>query len=151
MLQQQFVNFLPSVNWVLAKKNFNSLTLNDEQKKSLTFIRSFGENYNVSVLEGVTGSGKTIVYFERIKDIIHQGRQALILIPEIALTNQFKTRFKDFFGSEPELLGSEDRLRSQTNGHNSQIQLDIPILKVFYSYFELFVYGNVAMVRLRAD
>jgi len=88
------------------KKNFNSLTLNDEQKKSLSFIRSFGKNYNVSVLEGVTGSGKTIVYFERIKDIINQGRQALILLPEIALTNQFKTRFKDFFGVEPAIWHS---------------------------------------------
>ena len=88
------------------KKNYNSLTLNDEQKKSLSFIRNFGENYNVSVLEGVTGSGKTLVYFERIKDIIKQGKQALILLPEIALTDQFRRRFKDYFGVEPAIWHS---------------------------------------------
>jgi len=85
---------------------FNTLLLNDEQKKSLSFIRSFGENYNVSVLEGVTGSGKTLVYFERIKDIINNGKQALILLPEIALTDQFGRRFKDFFGVEPAIWHS---------------------------------------------
>ena len=79
----------------------NKFLLNAEQKKSLTFIRNVGSNYNVTVLEGVTGSGKTLVYFERIADIVNKGFQALILLPEIALTNQFSRRFKEFFGSEP--------------------------------------------------
>ena len=65
-------------------------------------MRKIGNNYNVGVLEGVTGSGKTLVYFERIKDIFRQRKtQALILLPEIALTNQFSRRFKEFFGVEP--------------------------------------------------
>ena len=80
--------------------------LNEEQKKSLTFIRSIGNNYNVTVLEGVPGSGKTLVYFKRIKDLIDKGFQALILLPEIALTNQFSRRFKEFFGSEPAIWHS---------------------------------------------
>ena len=80
------------------KKNF---TLNAEQKNSLDFIRNKGNNYNVTVLEGVTGSGKTLVYFERIKDFIEKDLQVLILLPEIALTNQFRVRFKEFFDSEP--------------------------------------------------
>ena len=71
------------------KKGKNKFLLNTEQKKSLAFIRNIGNNYNVTVLEGVTGSGKTLVYFERIKDLINKGFQALILLPEIALTNQF--------------------------------------------------------------
>ena len=80
--------------------------MNNEQKKSLDFIRSFGNNYNVTVLEGVAGSGKTLVYFERIKDIINKGFQALILLPEIALTNQFSRRFKEFFGTNPAIWHS---------------------------------------------
>ena len=84
----------------INKKN-NEFILNKDQKKSLDFIRSVGDSYNVIVLEGVTGSGKTLVYFKRIKDLVDMGFQALILIPEIALTNQFKRRFKEFFGSEP--------------------------------------------------
>ena len=80
--------------------------LNIAQEKSLKFMRSIGNNYNVTVLEGVTGSGKTLVYFERIKDIIEKGFQALILLPEIALTNQFSRRFQDFFGIEPAIWHS---------------------------------------------
>ena len=79
----------------------NEFLLNDEQKKSLSFLRKVGDNYNVSVIEGVTGSGKTLVYFERIKDFINKDNQVLILLPEIALTNQFSKRYKDFFGTEP--------------------------------------------------
>jgi len=84
----------------------NNYLLNAEQKKSLTFIRNIGNNYNVVVLEGVTGSGKTLVYFKRIKDFIDKGLQALILLPEIALTNQFSRRFKEFFGSDPAIWHS---------------------------------------------
>ena len=79
----------------------NKFLLNDEQKKSLSFLRNIGDDYNVSVIEGVTGSGKTLVYFERIKDFINKNNQVLILLPEIALTNQFSKRYKDFFGTEP--------------------------------------------------
>jgi len=88
------------------KKDKNKFLLNAEQKKSLAFIKSIGKNYNVTVLEGVAGSGKTLVYFERIKDFIDKGFQALILLPEIALTNQFSRRFKEFFGAEPAIWHS---------------------------------------------
>ena len=83
----------------IKKKKF-SLSPNKEQKKSISFLRSLGENFNVTVIEGVTGSGKTLVYFERVKDIIKKGNQSLIMLPEIALTNQFSKRFKEFFGTE---------------------------------------------------
>jgi len=88
------------------KYNKNFFLLNEEQKKSLTYMRTAGDNYNVTVLEGVTGSGKTLVYFNRMKDIVDRGYQALILLPEIALTNQFSRRFEDFFGSEPAIWHS---------------------------------------------
>jgi len=57
-------------------------------------------------LEGIAGSGKTLVYFERVRDIVGKGFQALILLPEIALTNQFSRRFKQFFGAEPAIWHS---------------------------------------------
>jgi len=88
------------------KEKANTFLLNDDQKKSLDFIRRIGDKYNVTVLEGVTGSGKTLVYFERIKDFVNKGFQALILLPEIALTNQFSRRFKIFFGAEPAIWHS---------------------------------------------
>ena len=88
------------------KKNKKKFLLNTEQKRSLTFMRSVGDNYNVTVLEGVAGSGKTLVYFERIKDLINKGFQALILLPEIALTSQFSGRFEEFFGATPAIWHS---------------------------------------------
>ena len=99
-------NFGKEFDKFKIKRHKNKFLLNIEQKKSLLFIRSIGNNYNVTVLEGVTGSGKTLVYFERIKDLIQKGFQALILLPEIALTNQFSRRFKEFFGAEPAIWHS---------------------------------------------
>lgn len=79
----------------------NNYSLNLEQKKSLADLKKFSKNFSVSFLQGVTGSGKTIVYFERIKETLQNNRQVLILLPEIFLTNQFKKRFEDFFGFSP--------------------------------------------------
>ena len=61
----------------------------------------------MSVLQGTTGSGKTLVYFERIKKIIEKNQQVLVLLPEIFLTNEFKSRFEDFFGFEPSIWHSK--------------------------------------------
>ena len=57
--------------------------------------------YSVSLLDGVTGSGKTEVYFEAVAETLMRGRQALILLPEIALTSQFMSRFQRRFGAPP--------------------------------------------------
>jgi primosomal protein N' (replication factor Y) len=62
----------------------------------LETIRAGG--YSATLLDGVTGSGKTQVYFEAVAEIVRQGRQALILMPEIALTAQFLDRFTARFG-----------------------------------------------------
>lgn len=59
------------------------------------------QKFSVTLLEGVTGSGKTEVYFEAIAAAISQGKQVLVLLPEIALTQAFLERFHDRFGAEP--------------------------------------------------
>ena len=86
------------------KKNY---TLNEEQIKALNFLEKANAKFDVSVLQGTTGSGKTLVYFERIKKIIESQKQALVLLPEIFLTNDFKSRFEDFFGFEPAIWHSK--------------------------------------------
>jgi len=53
------------------------------------------------LLDGVTGSGKTEVYFEAVAQAVSEGRQVLVLLPEIALTEPFLKRFHDRFGCEP--------------------------------------------------
>src|SRR5258708_3545127 len=58
-------------------------------------------SFHVALLDGVTGSGKTEVYFEAIAEVIRRGKQSLILMPEIALTGQFLDRFAQRFGGRP--------------------------------------------------
>ena len=60
-----------------------------------------GDNFSVSLLDGVTGSGKTEVYYEAVARALEKGRQVVILLPEIALTTQFMNRFKARFGAPP--------------------------------------------------
>ena len=96
----------------INKKKYN-FSLNKDQKKSLEDLKKFGNSFNVSLLQGVTGSGKTIVYFERIKEILRKDDQALILLPEIFLTNQFKDRFEEFFGFTPSIWHSKIGIKSK--------------------------------------
>ena len=77
---------------------------------------------------GVTGSGKTIVYFERIKTLIKENKQALILIPEIFLTTQFKKRFKLFFGYEPAIWHSKINLSEKRKIWKAVARNDIKII-----------------------
>jgi primosomal protein N' (replication factor Y) len=72
--------------------------------------------YSATLLDGVTGSGKTEVYFEAVAATIRRGRQSLILMPEIALTAQFLDRFAARFGVRPAEWHSElsPRKRART-------------------------------------
>ncbi len=65
------------------------------------------DRYSVTLLDGVTGSGKTEVYFEAIAQALAMGKQALILVPEIALSAQFVERFRPRFGATPALWHSD--------------------------------------------
>ena len=72
--------------------------------------------FSVTLLDGVTGSGKTEVYFEAVGRVLEKGHQALILLPEIALTSQFMDRFAQRFGCQPvewhSALSSAERARA---------------------------------------
>jgi primosomal protein N' (replication factor Y) len=94
-------------------KKVKKYFLNNEQKRSFKELKSFGNKFNVSVLQGVTGSGKTLVYFEIIKEVIQSNKQALVLLPEIFLTNQFKYRFLEYFGFEPSIWHSKTLLKKK--------------------------------------
>ena len=77
--------------------------LNAEQRAAADdLIRLVADRaFSTTLLEGVTGSGKTEVYFEAIAEALRQKRQALVLLPEIALTAQFLDRFAARFGARP--------------------------------------------------
>lgn len=63
--------------------------------------------FSVTLLEGVTGSGKTEIYLEAIAACLEQGKQALVLLPEIALSAQWMQRFTRRFGTQPAIWHSE--------------------------------------------
>jgi primosomal protein N' (replication factor Y) len=92
-----------------------ALTLNPEQQAAVAALRA-GEGFRPTLLEGVTGSGKTEVYLEAIADCIAAGRQALVLVPEIGLTPQTLARFRRRLGVPIHALhsGLSDRERAQT-------------------------------------
>lgn len=83
--------------------SFFQPALSPEQKEAAICLCESVRNRNIQpvLLHGVTGSGKTEVYFEALAETLAQGRQALILMPEIALTTQFLERFKQRFGCVP--------------------------------------------------
>jgi primosomal protein N' (replication factor Y) len=84
----------------------NSIKLSEEQKNSLKKMNISNEKFRVHVLQGTTGSGKTMVYFSALKDILKKGCQGLILLPEIGLTSQFQKKFIEFFGVTPAIWHS---------------------------------------------
>ena len=88
-------------------KKTQKFFLNEQQQTALSYLEKNNSNFNVSVLQGVTGSGKTLVYFERIRQTLLENKQALVLLPEIFLTNQFKSRFEEFFGFSPSVWHSK--------------------------------------------
>jgi len=80
-------------------------TLNADQKAALQTIRQH-DGFQVSLLDGVTGSGKTEVYLHLIQEQIGSGRQVLVIVPEIGLTPQLVRRFQKRLGMEPVLMHS---------------------------------------------
>jgi len=89
-------------------QNIQKENLSQVQKKSLKEIIKNLEfkKYSTTLVHGVTGSGKTLIYFEIIKQALKKNAQVLVLLPEIALTKQIAQRFKDYFGAEPALWHS---------------------------------------------
>jgi primosomal protein N' (replication factor Y) len=80
-------------------------TLNHEQRDAVTALTQ-KPGFSTTLLDGVTGSGKTEVYLRLMLDVLAAGKQVLILVPEIGLTSQFVTRLKERIGVTPMLLHS---------------------------------------------
>jgi primosomal protein N' (replication factor Y) len=84
-----------------------SKQLNDYQKTALREIKTAYSSHNVTLLHGVTSSGKTEVYVKLIEDVLKKGKQVLYLLPEIALTAQLITRLQNYFGEQVAVFHSK--------------------------------------------
>jgi len=89
-----------------ARRRAENLPLNPAQLAATTSIARSLDEFHVHLLDGVTGSGKTEVYIHVIEKIISLGRQALLLVPEIALTPQLLERFRERFREPISVLHS---------------------------------------------
>jgi primosomal protein N' (replication factor Y) len=88
-----------------------ALSLSPEQEQAAQSLRAMvaRREHKVMLLDGVTGSGKTEVYFEAMAAALAEGAQVLLLLPEIALTQSFLARIEDRFGAEPAQWHSDVR------------------------------------------
>jgi len=108
---------LPRRPWPRPDPDLPGPLLSPEQATAAAALRASvaAADFQVTLLDGVTGSGKTEVYLEAVAEAVRRGRQALVLLPEIALSQQWLERFQRRFGVAPvawhsELSGRQRRL-----------------------------------------
>ncbi len=94
---------IPERGFPRPDPRFCETQFTDDQLRGVETLRAAVDaaNFSATLLDGVTGSGKTEVYFEAVAQTLEAGHQAVILLPEIALTSQFLDRFQRRFGVKP--------------------------------------------------
>ena len=97
----------------LNKQETEKFELSEEQNNAYENMIKIKNLFRVHLLQGTTGSGKTLVYFNSILDKINEGYQALILLPEIGLTFEFEKKFRQFFGFNPAIWHSGISLKNK--------------------------------------
>ena len=120
---KQFKELIDSKEIFLTSKNFlfhqmkKEIKLNQEQQKIFHDVwQHKKQGFKTHLIDGVTGSGKTELYLKLIEETLVQGGQSLVLLPEIALTEEWTKRFKSYFGCEPFVWHSK-----QTRSQKSRI------------------------------
>lgn len=114
--------------FALPKPDFQKVALTEEQQAAADrLIAKVGRGFSVTLIDGVTGSGKTEVYFEAAAKVLAGGRQVLILVPEISLTAQWLARFEKRFGVKPACwhsgLGQRERADTWTAIAKGRVQV----------------------------
>lgn len=105
------------------KGDTNSLkTLNEFQKTALVEIKETFKEKDVTLLHGITSSGKTEVYTKLIQEVLDAGQQVLFLLPEIALTTQIITRLQFYFGDQISVFHSKYSMNERVEVWNNVLE-----------------------------
>jgi primosomal protein N' (replication factor Y) len=119
-----------------------AMPLTDEQKKAMKPIneRINGNEHEVFLLHGVTGSGKTEIYLQSIQTVLDKGEEAIVLVPEISLTPQMVNRFKARFGSKVAVmhsgLSAGEKYDEWRRIHNREVQVVVGARSAVFAPFE---------------
>ncbi|MGR7141713.1 primosomal protein N' [Klebsiella aerogenes] len=116
------------------------LRLNTEQATAVGAIHSASDRFSAWLLAGITGSGKTEVYLSVLENVLAQGRQALVMVPEIGLTPQTIARFRQRFNAPVEVLHSglndSERLASWLKAKNGEAAIVIGTRSSLFTPFK---------------
>ena len=113
-IQTDRVNFGGTTNNIKA--------LNEHQEQAYNEIKTSFEKHEVTLLHGVTGSGKTEIYVKLIKEVLAAGKQVLFLLPEIALTTQIITRLQNYFGNQISVFHSKYSMNERVEVWNNVLE-----------------------------
>lgn len=123
-------------------KKTEPLPLTTEQQQAISPVLSSIENqlHKVFLMYGVTGSGKTEVYMQSIDAVLKQGKEAIVLVPEIALTPQMVNRFKGRFGSQVAVLhsglGAGEKYDEWRKIHRKEVRVVVGARSAIFAPFE---------------
>ncbi len=121
-VQEDRVRFEP-------EENMPDTLLNEQQQLALEAIRKHFSENKVSLLHGVTSSGKTEVYIKLIDEVLNSGKQVLYLLPEIALTTQLIERLSRHFGDRIVVFHSRYNMQERVEAWNKVLEArDTPLL-----------------------
>ena len=105
------------------KGDTNSLkSLNEFQEKAYSEIKETFKEKDVTLLHGITSSGKTEIYTKLIQEVIDEGKQVLFLLPEIALTTQIITRLQFYFGNQISVFHSKYSMNERVEVWNNVLE-----------------------------
>ena len=121
ILEEQFVQ-TDRVVYEGDGENEALKSLNDYQKVALKDIKNSFQDNKVVLLHGVTSSGKTEVYVKLIEEFLSQGKQALYLLPEIALTTQLISRLQAYFGEKVAVYHSKYNVQERVEVWNNVLE-----------------------------
>ena len=121
ILEEQFVQ-TDRVVYEGDDENEALKSLNDYQKVALKDIKNSFQDNKVVLLHGVTSSGKTEVYVKLIEEFLSQGKQALYLLPEIALTTQLISRLQAYFGEKVAVYHSKYNVQERVEVWNNVLE-----------------------------